>query len=51
MEPRRAFFDERLTVIRPLAYIEEKEIIRYARVAGFPAPPRPCLARTAPAGS
>jgi tRNA 2-thiocytidine biosynthesis protein TtcA len=42
MEPRRAFFGGKLTVIRPLAYIEEKEIVHLARNASFPPPPPPC---------
>ena len=43
MEPRRVFFGGKLTVIRPLAYIEEKEIVRFARSADLPPPPPPCL--------
>jgi len=43
MEPRRSFFGGKLTVIRPLAYIAEKDIIRFVRVAGFPPPPPPCI--------
>ena len=42
MSPRRSFFGGQLTAIRPLAYIAEKNIIRFARVAGFPPPPPPC---------
>jgi tRNA(Ile)-lysidine synthase TilS/MesJ len=41
MEPRVAFFDGAVTVIRPLIYIAEKELIRYAGAAGYPAWP-PC---------
>jgi tRNA 2-thiocytidine biosynthesis protein TtcA len=46
MYPRVSFFGGKLVVIRPLAYVPEKEIVRYAREAGFPPPPPPC-----PAGS
>lgn len=42
MYPRVSFFDGQLTVIRPLAYVPEKEIVRYASEAGFPPPPPPC---------
>ncbi|MBN1955032.1 MAG: tRNA 2-thiocytidine(32) synthetase TtcA [Anaerolineae bacterium] len=41
LEPRTDFFAGRVTVIRPLIYIEAKELARYARAAGFPPPP-PC---------
>jgi len=36
MEPKVEFFDGVITVIRPLAYVPEKEIVRFAQVAGFP---------------
>jgi tRNA 2-thiocytidine biosynthesis protein TtcA len=36
MAPRREFFDEKVTVIRPLIYVLEKELARYTRAAGFP---------------
>jgi len=36
MEPKVEFFDGVITVIRPLAYVPEKEIVRFARAAGFP---------------
>jgi tRNA 2-thiocytidine biosynthesis protein TtcA len=36
MEPRVVFFDGAVTVIRPLIYLTEKEITRYARAAGYP---------------
>jgi len=42
MYPRVSFFEGRLIVIRPLAYVPEKEIVRYAREADFPPPPPPC---------
>jgi tRNA 2-thiocytidine biosynthesis protein TtcA len=42
MYPRVSFFGGKLIVIRPLAYVPEKEIARYARHADFPPPPPPC---------
>lgn len=42
MYPRVSFFGGKLTVIRPLAYVPEKEIVRYAKIAGFPPPPAAC---------
>jgi tRNA 2-thiocytidine biosynthesis protein TtcA len=42
MYPRVSFFGGELVVIRPLAYVPEKEIVRYAREADFPPPPPPC---------
>jgi tRNA 2-thiocytidine biosynthesis protein TtcA len=42
MYPRVALFGGRLTIIRPLAYVPEREIRRYAREADFPPPPPPC---------
>jgi tRNA 2-thiocytidine biosynthesis protein TtcA len=39
LEPRRSFFDGRLTLIRPLIYTTEKEIARYARAQGWTFPP------------
>ncbi|MBN1642912.1 MAG: tRNA 2-thiocytidine(32) synthetase TtcA [Anaerolineae bacterium] len=42
MAPRVSFFGGQLVVIRPLAYVPEKEIVRYAQEAGFPPPPPPC---------
>lgn len=33
--PRRTFFDGAFDVIRPLFYIREKELVRYAEMAGF----------------
>ncbi len=37
MEPHVVFFDGALTVIRPLVYIPEKDIIRYTRTLDFAA--------------
>jgi tRNA(Ile)-lysidine synthase TilS/MesJ len=42
MYPRVPLFGGDLIVIRPLAYVPEKEIVRYAREADFPPPPPPC---------
>ncbi len=39
LSPRRAFFDGRFEVIRPLIYVPQKEIARYARAAGWTLPP------------
>jgi tRNA(Ile)-lysidine synthase TilS/MesJ len=36
MEPHVVFFDGAVTLVRPLIYLPEKELIRYARVAGYP---------------
>lgn len=42
LEPKVAFFDGRITVIRPLIYVAAKDLAYYARTAGFPlAPPCP----------
>jgi len=41
MEPRVVFFDGAVTVIRPLIHLPEKELVRYARAAGYPDRP-PC---------
>jgi len=42
MAPRVEFFDGAVTLIRPLIYLPEKELVRYGRAAGFPDPPRVC---------
>lgn len=42
MEPRMQLFDGRLTVIRPLAYIEERDIVPFALASGFPLEGQPC---------
>jgi tRNA(Ile)-lysidine synthase TilS/MesJ len=39
MAPRVEFFGDAVTVIRPLIYLPEKELVRYGRVAGFPDSP------------
>jgi tRNA 2-thiocytidine biosynthesis protein TtcA len=42
MEPRREYFDGQIRMIRPLCYLPEAEIRRYARAEGFPPPPPEC---------
>jgi tRNA 2-thiocytidine biosynthesis protein TtcA len=42
MDPRVSFFGGKLDVIRPLAYVPEQEIVRYAQEADFPHPPPLC---------
>jgi len=42
MEPKVEFFDGVITVIRPLVYVPEREIVRFARAAGFPCSGIPC---------
>lgn len=42
LAPRVELFDGRMSIIRPLIYVPAKEIVYYARAAGFaPAPPCP----------
>ncbi len=42
MEPKVSFFGGKITVIRPLAYVPEKELVRFARACGFPGMGAPC---------
>jgi tRNA 2-thiocytidine biosynthesis protein TtcA len=42
MEPRREFFEDRVTLIRPLIYVPEKELARYEKARGFPEPSPLC---------
>ena len=42
MEPTREYFGGELTIIRPLMYVPESEIKRFAAAHDFPAPPPPC---------
>ena len=42
MLPRREFFDEKVTLIRPLIYVLEKELVRYTKAVGFPDSPPLC---------
>ncbi len=43
MRPRVEFFDGKLTVIRPLAHVPEKELVRFAAACDFPPAPAPCV--------
>jgi len=45
LSPRVEFFDGSIEVIRPLIYVSEQELDRYARSAGFAAPPECSQAR------
>jgi len=38
MSPKQTLFEGKITIIRPLAYVEEKEIIRFAKEQNFPQP-------------
>ena len=42
MEPKMDLFKGRLTVIRPLAYVEERDIIPFVRASAFPIQGEPC---------
>jgi len=42
MGPKVTLFDGRLVVIRPLAYIEERDIVPFVRASGFPIQGEPC---------
>jgi tRNA 2-thiocytidine biosynthesis protein TtcA len=42
MAPRRNYFDGAIRLVRPLTYLKESEIRRFARAMGFPAPPSDC---------
>ena len=44
MAVRRTFFDGAITVIRPLAYVEERDIVPFARASGYPLAGEPCPA-------
>jgi tRNA 2-thiocytidine biosynthesis protein TtcA len=44
MRPRVEFFDGQLTVVRPLAYVPEKELVRFAAACDFPPASAPCVA-------
>ena len=43
MRPRVEFFEGKLTVIRPLAYVPEKELVRFAAASNFPSAPATCV--------
>lgn len=42
MTPKQELFGGKITIIRPLAYVEEKEIIRFGRQIDFPHPRCKC---------
>ncbi|MBU2490625.1 MAG: tRNA 2-thiocytidine(32) synthetase TtcA [Proteobacteria bacterium] len=42
MRPKQEFFGGRMTIIRPLAYVDEEHLVRFARVLGFPKFPSGC---------
>ena len=42
MEPKVSFFGGRLIVIRPLAFVEERDIVPFVRASGFPLSGEPC---------
>jgi tRNA 2-thiocytidine biosynthesis protein TtcA len=42
MAPRRDFFDGQIRVIRPLCYIPETDLRRFARTSDFPPAPQAC---------
>lgn len=42
MHARVSFFDGTIILIRPLVYVPEKELVRFARACGFPAAPGCC---------
>jgi len=42
MEPRVTFFGGRFVLIRPLAYVYERDIVPFASASGYPIEGRPC---------
>ncbi len=50
MAPRVELFDGAVTIIRPLIYVPEKELVRYGQVIGFPED-TPCPSSLAPCPS
>jgi tRNA 2-thiocytidine biosynthesis protein TtcA len=46
MAARVDFFDGKITVIRPLYFVPEKEVVRYVRVGGVPVVADPCPVAT-----
>lgn len=42
MAPRREFFGGAIRLVRPLCYLPEEKLRRFARACGFPPPPPPC---------
>lgn len=45
MAPRATYFNGTFELIRPLAYVEEKDLRRFAQLCQFPPPPPPCPRR------
>ena len=42
LAPSADYFEGRFRLIRPLIYVPESDLTRFARASGFPAPPPPC---------
>jgi tRNA 2-thiocytidine biosynthesis protein TtcA len=42
LQPAADYFDGRFRLIRPLFYVAESELLRFARACGFPPPPPAC---------
>jgi tRNA 2-thiocytidine biosynthesis protein TtcA len=42
MRPVREYFGGVLRLVRPLCYLPEKDLARFARACGFPPPPPEC---------
>lgn len=42
MAPRQELFQGQLVLIRPLAYVEERDIVPFAKASGFPIEGEPC---------
>lgn len=42
MRPKQRFFNGKITVIRPMAYVDEERIKRFAAASGFPKFDNPC---------
>lgn len=42
MSPKADYFDGDLMLIRPLIYVPERDLVRFAAASEFPAPPDPC---------
>jgi tRNA 2-thiocytidine biosynthesis protein TtcA len=42
LAPCADYFDGRFRLIRPLIYVPESDLTRFARASGFPPPPPPC---------
>ncbi|MCM8790509.1 MAG: hypothetical protein NC938_02300 [Candidatus Omnitrophica bacterium] len=47
MNPRQELFGGKIVIIRPLCYVEEKHLARYAKECRFPVDARNCLAAEA----